>query len=166
MAVQSSAIPSHWVWRDGPVSPGPAVIFDMDGVLSDASQRQHFLDGPFQYWEKFFAACGEDDPIHEAVEMARLFDSSLAVILLTARPIRVRAQTLDWLQRHPVRWDLLVMRDEDDWTSSHSFKRTEVRDLEGRGFEIRLAIDDDPRNVEMYRRANINALYFHSGYYD
>ncbi len=166
MAVQRSTIPSHWVWRDGPVSPGPAVIFDMDGVLSDASQRQHFLDGPFQYWEKFFAACGEDAPIHEAVEMARLLDSSLAVILLTARPIRVRGQTLDWLQRHPVRWDLLVMRDEDDWTSSHSFKRTEMRDLEGRGFEIRLAIDDDPRNVEMYRRANINALYFHSGYYD
>ena len=29
--------PEHWRWRDGPVEPGPAVVFDMDGVLSDAS---------------------------------------------------------------------------------------------------------------------------------
>ena len=105
----------------------------MDGVLSDASQRQHFLDGPLQYWEKFFAACGEDAPIVEALEMARLLDPSVVVILLTARPIRVRRQTMDWLGRHPVRWDLLVMRDEDDWTSSHTFKRAELRDLQGRG---------------------------------
>ena len=93
-------------------------------------------------------------------------DSYTYVILLTARPIRVRRQTMDWLGRHPVRWDLLVMRDEDDWTSSHTFKRTELRDLQRRGFEIRLAVDDDPRNVEMYRRAEVPALYFHSGYYD
>ena len=138
----------------------------MDGVLSDASPRQHFLDGPLQYWEKFFAACGEDAPIVEALEMARLLDPSVVVILLTARPIRVRRQTMDWLGRHPVRWDLLVMRDEDDWTSSHTFKRAELRDLQGRGYEIQLAVDDDPRNVEMYRRADVPALYFHSGYYD
>lgn len=138
----------------------------MDGVLSDASGRQHFLEGPFQYWEKFFQACGEDDPIPEAVEMVRLLDPSLVVILLTARPDRVRPQTLDWLARHPVRWDLLVMRDEFDWTSSHTFKRTELRALEARGFAVRLAVDDDPKNVDMYRRAGVPALYFHSGYYD
>ena len=32
------------------------MIFDMDGVLvRRVRQRQHFLDGPYQYWEKFFA---------------------------------------------------------------------------------------------------------------
>ncbi len=154
------------MWRDGPVDAGPCVVFDMDGVLADASGRQHFLDGPFQYWEKFFAACGEDAPIAEALELARVVDPALSVVLLTARPMRVRPQTLDWLGRHPVRWDLLVMRPEDDWTGSHTFKRTELRDLQTHGFEVRLAIDDDPRNVEMYRKAGVHAVYFHSGYYD
>ena len=148
------------------MAPGPAVIFDMDGVLSDASQRQHFLEGTLQYWEKFFQACGEDEPIVEALEMINLLDPALVVILLTARPYRVQPQTLDWLQRHPVRWDLLIMRDEDDWSSSHTFKRTEAKELAKRGFEIRLAVDDDPRNVAMYRDADIPSLYFHSGYYD
>lgn len=138
----------------------------MDGVLADASGRQHYLEGPFQQWEAFFQACGQDDPIPEALEMVRLLDPSLVVVLLTARPDRVRPQTLDWLARHPVRWDLLVMRDEFDWTSSHTFKRTELRALQARGFEVRLAVDDDPKNVEMYRRADVPALYFHSGYYD
>lgn len=141
-------------------------MFDLDGVLSDASQRQHLLDGPIQYWDAFFAACGDDETIPEAVELARLLDPSFSVVLLTARPIRVRRQTLDWLGRHPVRWDLLIMRDEDDWSSSHTFKQVELRQLHQAGFDIRLAIDDDPRNVEMYRKEGVAALYFHSGYYD
>ena len=141
-------------------------MFDVDGVLSDASQRQHLLDGPIQYWDAFFAACGDDALIPEAAGLGCLLDPDLSVVLLTARPIRVRRPTLDWLGRYPVRWDLLIMRDEDDWSSSHSFKRVEVRALQEAGFDIRLAIDDDPRNVEMYRKEGINALYFHSGYYD
>jgi pyridoxine 5'-phosphate synthase PdxJ len=58
------------------------------------------------------------------------------------------------------------MRDEDDWSSSHTFKRLELSELARAGFAVQLAIDDDPRNVEMYRKAGVPALYFHSGYYD
>jgi hypothetical protein len=164
--VSPAAIPAHWIWRERPVTPGPAVVFDMDGVLSDATRRQHYLEGPVQYWDAFFAACGEDALIVEAAALADALDPGLAVVLLTARPVRVRRQTLDWLGRHPVRWDLLIMRDEDDWSSSHLFKRLEARELQQNGFELRLAIDDDPRNVEMYRREGVPSLYFHSGYYD
>ena len=31
---------SNWLWREQPLEPGPTVVFDMDGVLSDASSRQ------------------------------------------------------------------------------------------------------------------------------
>jgi len=41
--------------------------------------------------------------------LLELLDSSLAVILLTGRPGRVRPQTLAWLERYGLRWDLLVM---------------------------------------------------------
>ena len=37
-------VPEHWTWRDGPVDPGPAVVVDIDGVLSDASTRQHYIE--------------------------------------------------------------------------------------------------------------------------
>ena len=58
-------------WRDGPVEPGRAVIFDMDGVLSDAVGRQRFLERGRRDWDAFFEACG-DDPLIE--EMARLLE--------------------------------------------------------------------------------------------
>jgi len=138
----------------------------MDGVLSDASPRQHFLEGPHMRWDEFFAACGEDGLISEAAVLADLIDPEHAVVLLTARPLWVRPQTLRWLERHPVRWDLLIMRTENDWMSSHRFKKVEVEALQAAGFDVLLALDDDPRNVEMYRKHGIPAVYFHSGYYD
>ena len=55
--------PSNWAWRDGPLEhPGPAVVFDVDGVLSDAVGRQHFIERGRRDWEAFFTACG-DDPV-------------------------------------------------------------------------------------------------------
>jgi phosphoglycolate phosphatase-like HAD superfamily hydrolase len=158
--------PENWRWRVGPVVPGPAVVFDMDGVLSDASGRQHFLEGPRMQWDAFFEACGEDALITSAATLGHLLDPRLTVILLTARPHRVRPQTLAWLGRQPVRWDLLVMRDTDDWMSSHVFKRTCVLALRQLGFDLRLAIDDDPANVAMFEKADVPAIYWHSGYYD
>jgi len=74
----------------GPVEPGPAVVFDIDGVLSDAAGRQHFLDAGRRDWTAFFEACGDDPVIEEVARLLELLDSSLAVILLTGRPGRVR----------------------------------------------------------------------------
>ena len=42
--------PEHWTWRDAPVEPGPAVVVDIDGVLSEASGRQHYLESPRRDW--------------------------------------------------------------------------------------------------------------------
>ena len=51
----SRTIPTTGSGTDGPVEPGPAVVFDMDGVLSDAAGRQHYLERPYRDWEAFFA---------------------------------------------------------------------------------------------------------------
>jgi hypothetical protein len=86
-------------------------------------------------------------------------------VLLTARPTKVRAPTLDWLARHAVRWDLLVMREARDFRPSHVAKLDAVRALRGVGFDLRLAVDDDPRNAAMFRAEGIPCLELHSGYY-
>ena len=67
---------------------GPAVIFDIDGVLSDAAGRQHFLEQGRRDWASFFEACGDDPVIEEIARLLELLDPSLAVILLTGRPHR------------------------------------------------------------------------------
>jgi len=158
--------PDHWTWRDGPVEPGPAVVVDLDGVLSDAARRQHYLEAPRRDWRAFFDACGDDPVIEEIKVLLDLLDRDLAVVLLTARPLRVHLLTEAWLRRYRIRWDLLVMRPWGDYELARDFKQTSIWDLRSYGFDLRLGIEDDRRNVEMLREEGIPCIYFHSGYYD
>jgi len=160
------AVPPHWRWRDTPAAPGPAVIFDIDGVLSDAASRQHFIERGRRDWRAFFDACGDDPLIEEVACVVQLLDPSLAVVLLTGRPVRVEPQTLAWLTRYGLRWDLLIMRDVGDYAAAREFKRDTVHDLRRYGFDVRLAFEDDRRNLEMFRAEGIPCVYIHSGYYD
>lgn len=142
------------------------MVFDLDGVLSDAASRQHFLEGRWRDWDAFFEACGDDELIEEVARLLSLLDEQLAVVLLTARPLRVRPQTLVWLQRYRLRWDLLVMRDYGDYLAASQFKRRSVHELRDHGFELRLAFEDDRRNVDMFHSEGVPCVYIHSGYYD
>jgi len=158
--------PEHWTWRDGPVEPGPAAVIDLDGVLSDAASRQHYLESPRQDWRAFFDACGDDPVIEEVRVLLELLDRDLRVVLLTARPGRIHHLTEAWLRRYRIRWDLLLMRSYGDYEQSSEFKRASVRDLRRYGFELRIAMEDDRRNVAMFRDEGVPCLYLHSGYYD
>jgi phosphoglycolate phosphatase-like HAD superfamily hydrolase len=160
------AVPDNWRWHDGPVAPGPAVVFDMDGVLSDAAGRQHYLEYPRRDWEAFFRACGDDELIDEVATLLDLLDDELRIVLLTARPSRVQTQTLGWLDRYGLPWDVLIMRDFGDYEASRVFKRRTVEELRAYGFELRLAFEDDRRNVDMFHGSGIPCIYIHSGYYD
>lgn len=158
--------PEHWHWRDGTISPGPIVIFDIDGVISDASQRQHFLDSEPQDWKGFFAACEDDAVLAENAKILELVDERFDIVLLTARPMWVQDRTLAWLATHDFRWDLLIMRDHKNPKASAPFKVENAQMLIDQGHDLHVAFEDDRRNVEAYRRAGINCVYIHSGYYD
>ena len=159
--------PTNWAWHSGPLeTPGEAVVFDVDGVLSDAVGRQHFIERGRRDWDAFFNACGDDPIIGEVVRVLELLDSRLQVILLTGRPMRVQPQTLAWLERYGLRWDLLVMRARGDYSQVTWFKRDSVEELRTFGFDLRLAFEDDPNNFAMFHAEGIPCVYIHSGYYD
>ncbi|MCX6507995.1 MAG: hypothetical protein NTY27_02225 [Actinobacteria bacterium] len=155
--------PENWHWRVAELTPGPAVIFDIDGVLADAAGRQHYLD--YGDWRSFFEACGDDPVIEEIERLLELLDSNLTVILLTGRPRRVAPHTLGWLERYGLRWDVLIMREFGDYSGVDYFKRSVVHELRETGFDLRLALDDDPKNHAMYVREGVPCIYIHSGYY-
>jgi len=154
---------SNWRWRDEPRDASRVVIFDIDGVLADAAGRQHFLD--WGDWRSFFDAVGADPVINEIERLLELLDSSLLIVLVTGRPRRIQDQTLAWLERFAIRWDLLVMREHGDYSGVDSFKRDVLRDLRDRGFDVQLALDDDPKNHAMYVSEGVPCIYIHSGYY-
>jgi hypothetical protein len=158
--------PEHWTWREGELTPGRAVVVDIDGVLSDASSRQHYLETPRQDWRSFFDACGEDPVIEEVHALLDLLEPDLQIVLLTARPHRVHHLTEAWLRRYDIRWDLLIMREWGDYDLARDFKHSTVWDLRRAGFDLVMAFEDDRRNVAMFRSEGIPTLYIHSGYYD
>ena len=77
--------PRTWTWRAAAKASGPAVVFDIDGVLADASGRQHHLAGLRRDWDAFFAECGEDPIIPQVARLLELVSPERVVILLTAR---------------------------------------------------------------------------------
>jgi hypothetical protein len=159
--------PDHWTWRDeNSVEAGRAVVVDIDGVLSDAATRQHYLEAPRRDWQAFFEACGDDPVIEEMRVLLDLLEPGIRVVLLTARPARVHHLTAAWLGRYKVRWDLLIMRPWGDYELSRDYKQSSVWDLRDYGFDLLLGVEDDRRNVEMLRSEGIPCVYFHSGYYD
>jgi phosphoglycolate phosphatase-like HAD superfamily hydrolase len=156
----------HRTWRAGPLVPGRAVVVDIDGVLSDAASRQHYLEAPRPDWRGFFDACAHDPVIEEVRILLDLLDPDLQVVLLTGRPARVHPLTEAWLERYCIRWDLLLMRDGGDYSAAREFKEEAVGELRRSGFELVLAFEDDPLNAEMFRSAGVPCIYLHSGYYD
>jgi uncharacterized HAD superfamily protein len=158
--------PANWTWHHGSLDPAEAAVVDIDGVLSDAASRQHFLEAPRRDWEAFFDACGEDPVIEEMRVLLDLLRQELQVVLLTARPARLHRITEAWLRHYEIRWDLLIMRDSGDRNLARAFKQATVEELRGHGFDLRIAFEDDRRNVEMFRVSGVPCVYFHSGYYD
>lgn len=164
--MKTSPDPDSWSWRNSPLLPGPAVIVDMDGVISDAAGRQHFLNEPPKNYKGFFAACGQDPPLQATSTLLRNLRSDLLVILLTARPSWVRQETLEWLERHDMRWDLLILRaKKQDSMLAGQFKLQSLNELQNRGFELLVGLDDDPKNVEIFENFGMPCIYVYSGYY-
>jgi phosphoglycolate phosphatase-like HAD superfamily hydrolase len=157
-----------FTWRAVAPGPSPVAVFDIDGVLSDAAGRQHYLDGASgrKNWKAFFDAVGDDPLVEDVNRLLQLLDPALHVVLLTARPTRVRPATVAWLERYDVRWDLLVMRPDGDYQPAVTFKQGVVEALQRLGYEPRIAFEDDRRNVAMFRSAGVPCIYIHSGYYE
>ncbi|MHB8463614.1 MAG: phosphatase domain-containing protein [Acidimicrobiales bacterium] len=161
-----NAGPHNWAIRPGASEPGPCAVFDLDGVLSDAAVRQHFIERPgWRDWDAFFSACGDDPLLEETATLLHLLDASLGIVLLTARPLWVQPETLSWLTRYGLRWDVLIMRPWGDYMRAADFKRESLWELRDAGWNVRLAFEDDPRNLAMFRSEGVPCVYIHSGYY-
>lgn len=138
----------------------------MDGVLSDAKDRQHHLAWPRRDWNAFFSAADGDALFDDCAHLLGILGETMQIVLVTARPVWIRAMTVDWLARHEVPYDLLVMRPDVDRRASAAYKKSTVHELDAFGFAPRVAFEDDRRNVEMFRAQGVPCVYIHSGYYD
>ena len=122
-------------------------VLDIDGVLADASHRQHFLDGRPKDWDAFFAAVGDDTVIEAGHARLAELATDHRIVLLSGRPERTRAVTQAWLTRHGIAADALVLRPDADRRPAAAFKAQAIGGI-GSPAEVRVVVDDDPAVVE------------------
>ena len=154
-----------WICNNELSKGSEVIIFDLDGVISDAAHRQHFLKGTERDWDGFFSACTDDPPIISGVKLINVLNKYHKTIILTARPSSVQSKTVNWLKRHSVVWDVLIMRSDDDHRQSSEMKLTALNQIRDAGYDPVLVFDDDPKNIAMFLEQEVPAISVHSGYY-
>lgn len=132
------------------------VVFDIDGVVADATHREHFLRSKPKDWDGFFAACPADAPVKVGLDLLRGFLAEHDVVWLTGRPERIRTQTEDWLAQHATGHGRLVMRGDTDRRQASVYKVQHLQQLKSQT-AIELFVDDDPRCVQYARAIGVES---------
>jgi hypothetical protein len=142
------------------------VIFDLDGcICNDVWRigRIKIIEGQKVY-DEYHEGIGEDSRLSMGAEVLHnAIGRGEFPIFITARPIKYRKKTTDWL-RHNLEmanprdyW--LFMRDNNDTRPSVEVKKSAIGVVmsESRNREIVAAYDDRPDVVSMYRSLGIKA---------
>jgi hypothetical protein len=159
-------LPAHWRRLTERGFDLPVAIFDLDGVLSDASHRQHHLAADPPDWDGFGRDSHLDDPLADGTGHLERLRTDHHITVVTARPAAMAEGTAAWFARHDIRVDLTVFRRDHDRRPSQDVKRDELNRIRAMGGEVRVVYEDDPENVAMYESAGLQVVYLHSGYYE
>ena len=120
-----------------------AVIADLDGTLCDVSEIQHLVEGEERDFHAFHARSADCPPVDAVVEAVRAAKAAgRGILVVTSREFIWRDLTLDWLARHEIPYDELVMRIVGDYRPDDVIKAEMLDDLEKRGWSVIEAWED------------------------
>lgn len=132
------------------------VIVDIDGTLSDASHRVHLVAE--KKWPEFYDLCHLDGCHSHIGVIVNLLADHYKIVLTTGRVERVRQKTVNWLDRHWIRYHALLMRPDGDHRPDDVLKE-EILDRDILPiWAPAFALDDRDKVVAMWRRRGIPCL--------
>lgn len=136
-----------------------AIIFDLDGTLTDDRWRRAFSDG--KEWEEYHRRSPEDHPNWGACALYNMMNSARdcpIMCVVTGRPARHQITTIRWMQQylqHPPLF--LIMRPEGEGhnLSSNILKARAAAQLL-KTYNIIAAFDNCNADIEAYRSLGIS----------
>lgn len=136
------------------------VIADLDGTIAFIQHRLYFIQKEKPDWDMFFKLCVSDAPNTNVIDtLNRLKNSGCTIVILTGRSDMVKKETVEWLKKYKVPYDMLVMRKQYDRTSDTIFKSRELPNilasLSMTTDDILCVLEDRQRVVDMWRKMNI-----------
>lgn len=126
-----------------------AILVDVDGTLAHMQGRS-----PYDYTK--VATDLLDEVVAELVASAA--DAGYTIIVCSGRDDSCRDDTADWLNRHKIHFDQLLMRKTGD-DRKDSIVKSEIFDQQIAGkYNIRYVLDDRDQVVEMWRERGLKVL--------
>lgn len=136
------------------------VIFDLDGTLALIEHRRHFVEGKKKNFRRFNAACVDDKPNLPVIEMLNLLAvQGHRIWIFSGRSDEVLNETSDWLHKHGVTYEMLVMRREGDNTPDVELKKLWLNENCVSPKDLILCVFDDRQCVvDMWRGEGLTCL--------
>jgi hypothetical protein len=123
----------------------PAIIVDLDGTLVILKRS------PYNY----------DDIPYDALNhvvyrmLMKYHKDGYKIILLTGRPAIYGQDTMDWLSKHAVPYDMLIMRPSKNKIQDSTLKMMLYKMFVEPKFEVELVLEDRTRVVKMWRNLGL-----------
>lgn len=114
-------------------------------------------------WDEYHAASAKDEPLEDVINLLHaLRNSGYTPIGLTARPGKWRQLTMDWLVKHDVPFEELLMRPDDDYHPAPAMKVAlalerfpQIKD------QVAFVLDDREDVIAAFKALGVTALQVH-----
>jgi predicted kinase len=144
------------IWPEG--FKEMAIWIDMDNTLSDASHREHHLQGEKKNWKAFFGDM-DKDPVNLWCKqiIVGMFDD-VNVLICSARPDNYRKQTEEWLNNNDVPYKELIMRSRGDFRKDSIVKEILFEFEIKTKYNLLFSIDDRKQVIDQIRKHGVVVL--------
>jgi len=132
------------------------VIFDLDGTLALIEKRRALADkgNGKMNWKTFFAPehIQLDEPNVPVIEMAKMIKAQgHSVVIFSGRDSISKVETILWLEKFGVPFDVLKMRPEGSFTPDDTLKQNWLDQLFPDKSDVLCVFDDRDKVVKMWR---------------
>ncbi len=144
------------------------VIFDLDGTLADITARRTLAtkDNGKLDWDIFFDPknIDLDIPNQKVVDMLDMIDNTdkYQIWILSGRSDVTKDVTIDWLSNHGIRYDHLIMRDQDNLYMPDNDLKQMWLDSIGKD-NVAMVFDDRNQVVDMWRQNGLTCFQVADG---
>lgn len=142
------------------------VIADLDNTIAmDQGRAKECLHSGERNWDTYYDRCGEDKPNDKIIALLDELPAEVVIWILSGRIQRTREVTVNWLKTHGVRYDMLVMRADDDRMQDSELKLKWATEFGFTPESVWFILEDRDRVVEAWRAAGYLCLQVAKGDY-
>lgn len=140
------------------------ILCDLDGTLADCSHRLHFIQETPKKWTEFFAECHKDVPIQHVVEFVRmLWSVGYDIWITSGRSDECKEKTVEWLCKHGISYNKLIMRKAGDYTDDGTLKKSWIENRTIPIEQVAFSLDDRTRVVKAWRSIGVPCFQVRDG---